>query len=189
MASLIKRAFDYSQLAAPGAGAALGAGAGWLLAEPALGLKEKKHKALVAALGALAGAAAGGAMSAMDAGGEAERRRAKLDEAGLSVSGQLMNPVADVAAVGSGLATQGALHPYTSRTAELMGKPEATSNRFLKNSPKSAKVVNALRVLAGGPGKGGMLGRGIVRAAPFVAGTFLPWEGYRQLARYTTKTD
>jgi hypothetical protein len=46
-----KKGFDASQLIAPGAGAALGGAAGWFGAEPVLGLKEKKHKAIVAALG------------------------------------------------------------------------------------------------------------------------------------------
>lgn len=77
------------QVALPLGGAAIAGGAGYLAAEPLLGLKKKRHKAAVAALGALAGAAAGGAISAIDASGAASggAREQLLQEKGLSFPG------------------------------------------------------------------------------------------------------
>lgn len=184
-----KKGFDYAQLAAPGAGAALGAGAGWLLAEPALGLKEKKHKAIVAALGALAGAAAGGAVGAMDMGGEQARREAKLDEAGLGVVGHLSNPLAVIPSVGAGVMAHGATQPVMDKANKLMERPAAVTNRALKGSPVTANVINALRIMTGGSGKTGKTARFILGAGPAVIGAAAPFEISRQIARATTKTD
>lgn len=190
MAGLNKKSFDAGQLVAPGVGAAAGAGAGWLLADPVLGLKQNRHKSLVAALGALAGAATGAAVGAMDVGGSAgekQRRENELGNKGLNFLDWWADPSHSVPAGLAGFVTHGVTRPAVQEALKLAERPATTRpGPFKTNTP----AIKALRILTGGQGKGvGSVGRTLVSAAPITLGTLLPAEVFRRIQRATTKTD
>lgn len=177
MADKPQQGFDYTQLAAPAAGGAAGGAAGYFLADPVFGLSKPKHKAMVAALGALAGMAAGAGFNAMSETSPEAVKQAKVDQNGLgmldwntSSPGMFMTPAG---AVLGGGAVAGAL-----------GRPVDYLTAKMARPGSGGKVIAALRILTGGAGKRGVWGRAAFKQLPAVAGTLIGGAAASEIPRH-----